>query len=228
MSNNPTLEPLQRIGDSSSAMELDGDVKYKECNDHKLSKVSSTDTTKPILINRPQGPQGLDKYKIVVFINSSFTCKIKDKETKLTYSMKIRKELMPLSIYDNESKILLELLECPYLIPFQESFLNDFGSDWGIKYCIVYPYYKTTLIMKIYHAKSEQGETDIINWISQICEAVRMLHQRNIIHRKLQSSNIFLDHENIIKVGDIGISGSSMDRNIEKRSNIISIGTIIL
>lgn len=33
-----------------------------------------------------------------------------------------------------------------------------------------------------------------------------MLHSQDIIHRDLKPANIYLDHDNIIKIADLGLS----------------------
>jgi len=51
-------------------------------------------------------------------------------------------------------------------------------------------------------------EYKILNWLVQICFGLQYIHKKNILHRDLKSQNIFLTMQNIIKIGDFGISKS--------------------
>ena len=49
-------------------------------------------------------------------------------------------------------------------------------------------------------------EKQIINWLIQVCLALKYIHKKNVIHRDIKPSNIFLTKSGIIKIGDFGIS----------------------
>jgi len=46
----------------------------------------------------------------------------------------------------------------------------------------------------------------ILTWFIQIALGVRYIHRKNILHRDLKTKNIFITGDNIIKLGDFGIS----------------------
>ena len=57
-------------------------------------------------------------------------------------------------------------------------------------------------------------EKDIVNIFSQIVSAIRHMHDNNVLHRDLKTANIFLTKENMVKVGDFGISKVGSDMRI--------------
>ena len=50
------------------------------------------------------------------------------------------------------------------------------------------------------------SESQIIDWFTQICLALKHVHDRKVLHRDLKCQNIFLTKTNIIKLGDFGIA----------------------
>ena len=54
--------------------------------------------------------------------------------------------------------------------------------------------------------KESFTETEIMNWFVQMCLSLDHIHKKKILHRDLKAQNIFLTKDNIIKLGDFGIS----------------------
>ncbi|EGR31224.1 protein kinase domain protein [Ichthyophthirius multifiliis] len=50
------------------------------------------------------------------------------------------------------------------------------------------------------------SEKIILNWFVQITLALDYIHEKNILHRDLKSSNVFLTRTGCVKIGDFGIS----------------------
>ena len=49
-------------------------------------------------------------------------------------------------------------------------------------------------------------ESEILDYFTQICLAIKHIHENKIIHRDLKSGNIFLMKNGLVKLGDFGIS----------------------
>ena len=46
----------------------------------------------------------------------------------------------------------------------------------------------------------------VLDWFTQLCLALKHIHDQKILHRDLKAQNIFLYSDNMIKIGDFGIS----------------------
>ena len=51
-------------------------------------------------------------------------------------------------------------------------------------------------------------EAQVITWFVQITFGLQYIHKKNILHRDLKTQNIFLTSQNLVKIGDFGISKS--------------------
>ena len=49
-------------------------------------------------------------------------------------------------------------------------------------------------------------ESEILDYFTQICLAIKHIHEKKIIHRDLKSGNIFLMKNGLVKLGDFGIA----------------------
>jgi NIMA (never in mitosis gene a)-related kinase 1/4/5 len=72
--------------------------------------------------------------------------------------------------------------------------------------------------------KAQKGkpfsENLILDWFTQICLALKHIHDKKILHRDLKSQNVFLNKNNIIKLGDFGIS-KCLEHTLEKVQTIV-------
>lgn len=103
-----------------------------------------------------------------------------------------------------EAKILEALIH-PNIICFREVYRTKKG-----KLCIVMDYADGgDLAKKIneYQRKNQFFlESQILDWFTQICLAMKHVHDRKILHRDIKNQNIFLNKDNTIKLGDFGIA----------------------
>ncbi len=109
-----------------------------------------------------------------------------------------------------EAKIL-EVLNHPNIVKFREVYKTKKG-----KLCIVMDYADggdlQTKIKDKHKDKQKTGrleyfgEDQVLNWFTQICLAMKHVHDRKILHRDLKSQNVFLTKKGFVKLGDFGIA----------------------
>lgn len=63
-------------------------------------------------------------------------------------------------------------------------------------------------------------ESHILDWFTQICLAIKHIHDKKILHRDLKSQNIFLSDNGLIKLGDFGIA-KCLNFTMEKACTIV-------
>ena len=77
------------------------------------------------------------------------------------------------------------------------------------------------LSMKI---KEQNGkffpENKILDWFTQVCLAIKHIHDRKILHRDIKSQNIFLMKNGQIKLGDFGIA-KCLNQTIDKAKTYV-------
>ena len=105
---------------------------------------------------------------------------------------------------EKEGKIL-EQLNHINIIGFREVYNTKKGKIW-----IVMDYADGgDLSDKIKSTKESHEfitENEVLNYFTQMCLAIKHIHDRKIIHRDLKAQNIFLEKNGTIKLGDFGIA----------------------
>lgn len=118
-----------------------------------------------------------------------------------------------------ESKIL-EQLNHPNIIRFREVLLEDKKSRLNI----VMDYADGGDLqqkIKLYQKNTRYfTETQILDWFTQTCLAIKHIHDRKILHRDIKSQNIFLTKNGLVKLGDFGIA-KCLDLTIDKVKTIV-------
>jgi serine/threonine protein kinase len=96
---------------------------------------------------------------------------------------------------------VLQVLDHPHVISYIESFM--FGSIL----CIVMEYaVGGDLWHRITQARGHFPESQIIQWLRELCLGLQHIHSHHILHRDLKCQNIFLDDADHVKIGDFGIA----------------------
>ena len=149
---------------------------------------------------------------------------IQSNNTNLEYA---RKQIILNTLSKDEEKLALrevtisKKFKHPNIILFKEAFITkkpertlhlitEYADNGDLEQ-----------ILKKHKEKNELfTENIIINWLIQICLALKYIHNLNIIHRDIKPSNIFLTKKNIIKIGDFGISIALTRTLIKAKSTI--------
>jgi len=117
-----------------------------------------------------------------------------------------------------EGKIL-EKLDHPNIIKFREVYLTKKPK---LTLCIVMDFADGGDLQS--RIKSQKGkffnENQILDWFTQICLAIKHIHDRKILHRDIKSQNIFLTKNGLVKLGDFGIA-KCLNATMDKAKTIV-------
>ena len=110
----------------------------------------------------------------------------------------------------NQNEIeIFKSLHHPNLIQYITSFIHK------SMLCIIMEYADDGDLFKVvkdHIVQNKKIEEDLIwKWFLQMCQAIRYIHSKKIIHRDIKCQNIFLLKNGQIKLGDFGISKVLMD-----------------
>ena len=64
------------------------------------------------------------------------------------------------------------------------------------------------------------AESEILDYFTQICLAIKHIHKKKIIHRDLKSGNIFLMKNGFVKLGDFGIA-KGFQKTMDKAKTMV-------
>ncbi len=108
---------------------------------------------------------------------------------------------------NDESKNEIEIfktLNHPNLIKYETSYIKKGTLNIIMEYA---DGGDLTNQLKKHKNENKKIDEDLIwYWFLQICQGIRYMHSKRIIHRDIKCQNIFLTSEGIIKLGDFGIS----------------------
>ncbi|KAL4433127.1 hypothetical protein ABPG74_010822 [Tetrahymena malaccensis] len=159
----------------------------------------------------------MENYQIIKKIYSTNTedrvVLLVEKDSK-QYAMKrlnLEEDNQKQQVIFNEVKVLENLVH-PNIIKYYETF------QYEQKLCIVMEYAEggdlKKRVTEKQHKKEFFDESQIWNMFSQICLAVKYLHDNKILHRDLKILNVFICNNGLIKLGDFGVSKQLENKDI--------------
>ncbi|CAD5209195.1 unnamed protein product [Bursaphelenchus xylophilus] len=122
-------------------------------------------------------------------------------------SLVIIKEINIAELSQNERQMslnevnLLARLDHPNIISYYDSFY-----DGGVLMIEMEYAEGGTLAQLLAKQQDYLEEIEIMTLFEQMISAVSYLHDHHVLHRDLKSANIFLTKDNLVKIGDFGIS----------------------
>ncbi|KAG9394035.1 Protein kinase domain [Carpediemonas membranifera] len=101
---------------------------------------------------------------------------------------------------------LLASLSCPNIISYVDSFFERASE----KLLLVMEYASNGDLQQAIHARKQRRqlyeEAQVWSMFLQVALALKHLHAKKILHRDLKTANIFLCANNVVKLGDLGVS----------------------
>lgn len=159
----------------------------------------------------------MEKYEIIKELGHGcfgFAYKVLNKENNQIYVMKkipknqYRREVM--EEIKNEAK-LLSKVNNEHIVKYYESFSSTNSFNIVMEFCDGTDLEKYIDKHKREYKKIRKEE--IYRFILDICEGLKEIHSKHIIHKDLKPDNLFLTTYGMIKIGDFGISRQLYNSN---------------
>ncbi|CAD8155178.1 unnamed protein product [Paramecium octaurelia] len=99
---------------------------------------------------------------------------------------------------------LLRVLTAPTIIKYYESFTENESLNIIMEYAEGGSL--TEKISEYSRYGSQVPKDQVLAWMAQLVIAIHFMHSKNILHRDIKTQNMFLNKEQVIKLGDFGIS----------------------
>ena len=104
----------------------------------------------------------------------------------------------------NECRVLTELVGGPFIVRVVDHFV-ELERLW-----IIMEYADGGDLASRIETQKKEGkpfeEAVIVDWVVQLCLALRHAHLRKVLHRDLKPQNVFLMRDGAVRLGDFGIS----------------------
>ncbi|XP_063956878.1 uncharacterized protein LOC129263873 [Lytechinus pictus] len=122
---------------------------------------------------------------------------------------------------EREAKILAQLRH-PHIVTYHDSFFEEVPES--VYLCIAQDYCDggnlDERIQTAKHRGKPFDEGRIMQWFIQLVMAVQYIHSKKILHRDLKTQNVFLTKNDVVKLGDFGIS-RTLEHTVDKAKTCV-------
>lgn len=127
---------------------------------------------------------------------------------------------------EGEARVL-HSLKHPYIVRYAESFVHDQCLCIVMDYCEGGDLWQFIAERRKTHSRTP--ESVVVRWFTQLCLALKHIHDKNVLHRDIKSQNVFLDKKDgrshngrisCVKIADFGIAKVLDSRNSLARTQV--------
>ncbi|PHJ23053.1 cmgc ck2 family [Cystoisospora suis] len=107
-----------------------------------------------------------------------------------------------------EIQVLTKLVDAPFTVSYKGAFTSTYQRIPHL--CIIMEYCSGGDLSKLIRDRKKHAkpfsETTLRTWLLQLTLSLDFMHRHKVLHRDLKPANVFLDQDNYIRVGDLGLS----------------------
>jgi NIMA (never in mitosis gene a)-related kinase len=153
---------------------------------------------------------------------SGKSIKVKSNKTNIYYIIKVIEDRKKLKHAINEA-LLLGKCRHPNIVKIKQVYKERNGNKISIN--IVTDYANDGDLYKKLKENKCYDEETLIFWLMQICFGLSYLHKKHIFHRDIKPQNIFLNKNELIKIGDLGFAKLIKNEKDEMKRKQTCLGT---
>ncbi|MBQ2152767.1 MAG: protein kinase [Clostridia bacterium] len=119
---------------------------------------------------------------------------------------------MRLAAMTEETELMAQLKECPYIVTFEDEFIQEFTQNGEFEGYLFF--IKMELLDSFYSMLRQNNsvftEKDILKFAEEVAQGIKAIHDLGYIHRDIKLENIFVSPKTgIYKLGDFNVSKQS-------------------